>query len=134
MLTPLFTEYIPAEPDEGILYISVQFETAVHLCACGCNAKVVTPFGPDDWILIFDGTVTLRPSVGSGQHRCRSHYYIRRNNIDWLPKISAAATAAAGVRDRDAHTHTAAAAAPHAPASASWARRLWARLRRAAEG
>ncbi len=131
-LAPLFTEYIPAEPDEGVLYISMQFETAVHLCACGCKAKVVTPFGPDDWILTFDGTVTLRPSVGNGQQRCRSHYHIRRNNIDWLPKMSAAATAAASARDRAAHT--VAAAAPHAVASASWARRLWRRLRRSAEG
>jgi len=127
-LAPVFTEYIPSEPEEGVLYISMQFGTAVHLCACGCKAKVVTPFGPDDWILTFDGTVTLRPSVGNGQQQCRSHYYIRRNHIDWLPKMSPAATAAASARDRAAHT--AAATAPDAVAPASWARRLWERLRR----
>lgn len=130
-LTPVFTEYIPPEPDEGTLYISMQFVTAVHLCACGCRAKVVTPFGPDDWILTFDGTVTLRPSVGNGQQRCRSHYCIRRNNIDWLPKLSAAATAAASARDRAAHM--AAAAAPRAVAPASWPGRLWRRIRRSRE-
>lgn len=130
-LIPVFTEYIPAEPDEGVLYISMQFETAVHLCACGCNAKVVTPLGPDDWTLTFDGTVTLRPSVGNGQQRCRSHYYIRHNSIDWLPKMSAAGTAAASARDRAAHS---AAASSRAVAPASRARQLWGRLRRWVQG
>lgn len=128
-LTAAFTEYIPAEPDEGVLYISMQFETAVHLCACGCRAKVVTPLGPDDWTLMFDGTVTLRPSIGNGQQRCRSHYYIRSNNIEWLPKMSAAATAAASERDRAVHADAAAAFA-RAVARASWPHRLWRRLRR----
>jgi hypothetical protein len=129
-LTPVFTEYIPSKPDEGTLYISMKFVTAVHLCACGCKAKVVTPFGPDDWILTFDGTVTLRPSVGNGQQPCRSHYYIRCNNIDWLPKMSPAATVAASARDRAAHM--AAADRPRAVVPASWSRRLWRRLTRSA--
>lgn len=88
VLTPVFTEYIPAEPKPGNLYISMQFETAVHLCACGCKSKVVTPLGPHDWVLTFDGTVSLRPSVGNGQQQCRSHYYIRNDRVDWLPRIS----------------------------------------------
>lgn len=127
-LTPVFTEYIPPDLDEGTLYISMQFVTAVHLCACGCRAKVVTPFGSDDWVLTFDGAVTLRPSVGNGQQRCRSHYYIRGNNIDWLPKISVAATAAAGARDRAAHM--APATAPRAVARGSWPGRIWRRVQR----
>jgi hypothetical protein len=130
-LTPVFTEYIPLQPDEGILYISMQFVTGVHLCACGCKAKVVTPFGPDDWILTFDGTVTLRPSLGNGQQRCRSHYYIRRNKIEWLPRMSAAGTARASARDRAAHMT--AADVPSAIAPASWLGRLWMRLRRSRE-
>lgn len=103
VLTPVFIEYIPAELEPGHLYVSMQFETAVHLCACGCRSKVVTPFGLRDWILTFDGTVSLRPSVGNGQQHCRSHYNIRNNRIDWLPQISAAATRAASFRDRAVH-------------------------------
>jgi len=124
-LTPMFTEYIPAEPDPGNLYVSMQFETAVHLCPCGCGAKVVTPLGPRDWVLTFDGTVSLRPSVGNGQQPCRSHYYIRNNRIDWLHAISAAATRAARARDRAAHAEP-----TLGPTTAPWWRRCWIRIRR----
>jgi hypothetical protein len=124
-LTPAFKEFIPADPDPGTLYISMQYETAVHLCACGCGTKVVTPFGPHDWILTFDGAVSLRPSVGNGQQPCRSHYYIRNNRIDWLPPISAFATQAASARDRAVHRQTTAPETPN-----PWWRRTWNRLRR----
>lgn len=126
-LMPVFIEHIPAEPEPGKLYISMQFETAVHLCACGCGAKVVTPFGPHDWTLTFDGTVSLRPSVGNGQQQCRSHYYVRSGRIDWLPRISAAATGVASSRDRAAHVE----AIPQPLAGqASWWHRIWNRMRR----
>lgn len=102
-LATVFTKAIPVDPDGGTLYVSMEYQTAVHLCACGCGTKVVTPLGPHDWILTFDGTVSLRPSVGNGQQPCRSHYYIRRDQVDWLPRISAVATRKALVRDLAAH-------------------------------
>jgi hypothetical protein len=98
----------------------MQYETAVHLCACGCGTKVVTPFGPHDWILTFDGSVSLRPSVGNGQQPCRSHYNVRNDRIDWLPPISAGATQAAAARDRAAHAQPVALPAPR-----PWWRRAW---------
>lgn len=119
-LAPVFTETIPATPEPGNLYISMQYETAVHLCACGCGTKVVTPFGPHDWILTFDGSVSLRPSVGNGQQPCRSHYNVRNDRIDWLPPISAGATQAAAARDRAAHAQPVALPAPR-----PWWRRAW---------
>lgn len=124
-LTPMFTEYIPADPDPGNLYVSMQFETAVHLCACGCGSKVVTPFGPRDWVLTFDGTVSLRPSVGNGQQPCRSHYFIRNDRIEWLPQISAAATRAASARDCAVHVEP----TPW-PTPVPWWRRVWTSIRR----
>ena len=57
-LNTVFTESIPAQPEPATFYISMEYQTAVHLCACGCGAKVVTPLGPKDWILTFDGTVS----------------------------------------------------------------------------
>jgi hypothetical protein len=86
-LTPRFEEYIPADPEPGHLHISLRYATAVHLCACGCRRKVVTPLKPTGWRLIFDGTVSLDPSIGNGQYPCRSHYYIRSNRVEWLPKV-----------------------------------------------
>lgn len=122
ILNTVFTTSIPATPEPETLYVSMEYRTAVHLCACGCGAKVVTPLGPNDWVLTFDGRVSLRPSIGNGQQPCRSHYHIRNDHIDWLPPISARATDAALTRDRSAH-------APAAVAPKAWWRRLWGRIR-----
>lgn len=79
-----FVETIPRQLEEGILYISPEFETATHLCACGCKEKVVTPLSSDGWKLIYTGTtVTLDPSIGNWSLPCRSHYYIKKNTIVW---------------------------------------------------
>lgn len=123
-LNTVFAKSIPAQPEAATLYVSMEYQTAVHLCACGCGTKVVTALGPQDWVLTFDGTVSLRPSVGNGQQPCRSHYYIRNDQIDWLPRISIAATSAAIARDRAAHAEVAAAATRK-----PWLRRAWDRFR-----
>lgn len=122
-LRPAFSEYVPAQLEHGILYISMSYATAVHLCACG--SKVVTPLGPADWQLVFDGTVSLRPSIGNGQLPCRSHYYIRHDRIDWMRPISIEATEAATRRDRVALRDLDSRPA----ANPSWAFRVWKHLR-----
>lgn len=77
-----FVEYIPIQLEQDILYISVEYKTAVHLCICGCGNKVVTPLTPTDWELRFDGkTVSLSPSIGNWNFKCKSHYFITRNSI-----------------------------------------------------
>jgi hypothetical protein len=124
-LRSAFSEYIPAELDEGTLYISMDYATAVHLCACGCRSKVVTPFGPADWQLTFDGTVTLSPSIGNGQLPCRSHYYIHHDHIQWVRKMSASATPEANQRDQAALRHLHARHAEQQP----WWRRYATRAR-----
>lgn len=124
-LQPTFSEYIPTQLDEGVLYVSMSYATALHLCACGCGSKVVTPLGPADWQLVFDGAVTLRPSIGNGQLPCRSHYYIRNDRIDWMRPISLEATDAATQRDRAALRDPGSASVAHP----SWAIRLWKHLR-----
>jgi len=79
-----FVEYIPDEIEEGVLYISIQFCTAIHKCVCGCGNEVVTPISREGWKLSFDGeSVSLSPSIGSWNLACRSHYYITNNNIRW---------------------------------------------------
>jgi hypothetical protein len=83
-ITHEFVEFIPSELQEGVLYVSVQYATAVHTCACGCGNKVVTPISPIDWQLFFDGdSVSLRPSIGNWEFPCRSHYWIKSNKIRW---------------------------------------------------
>lgn len=124
-LQPAFVTHVPRDLEHGHLYLSMEYSTAVHLCACGCGAKTVTPLARDGLTLTFDGTVTLRPSVGNGQSACRSHYLVTGNTIEWLPPIGAAATRAAIARDQHA------AASAHAPARpTNWRTRLLAALRR----
>jgi hypothetical protein len=77
-----FVEFIPETLEEGVIYITLEYGTALHKCACGCGREVVTPLSPNDWKLIFDGkTVSLYPSIGNWRFPCRSHYWIEKNQI-----------------------------------------------------
>ena len=79
-----FVEFIPDQLEDGVLYISVSYGTAIHKCCCGCQQEVVTPISPTDWELTFNGkTVSLYPSIGNWNFKCRSHYWIRKNRIIW---------------------------------------------------
>lgn len=84
-----FVGLIPDTLEEGIIYVSVRYATVVHLCLCGCGHEVVTPLSPTDWRLTFDGeSISLRPSIGSWTLECRSHYWIRRNRVEWAATMS----------------------------------------------
>src|SRR5438105_4619959 len=77
-----FVHYIPEQLEPGVIYISMDYATAAHLCCCGCGEQVITPFSPTDWKLTFDGeTISLSPSIGNWNFKCRSHYIIRNSNI-----------------------------------------------------
>jgi len=77
-----FVGFIPEILEEGVLYISIDYCTAVHKCVCGCGNEVVTPISPTDWELRFDGkTISLSPSIGNWSFECKSHYFITRNKI-----------------------------------------------------
>lgn len=79
-----FVDLAPKVLEEGVLYVSVSYGSAVHNCFCGCGIKVATPFTPTDWSLTFDGdTVSLWPSVGNWDLPCRSHYVIKRDVVHW---------------------------------------------------
>jgi hypothetical protein len=81
-----FVEFIPDNLEDGTIYISVEYATAIHKCCCGCQSKVVTPFGRNAWKLTYDGdAVSLNPSIGNYQFQCRSHYWIQENKVIWLP-------------------------------------------------
>jgi len=81
-LSHKFVEAIPAHLEEGVLYVSGSRRTAIHLCVCGCGNEVVTPISPTDWQLKFDGeTISLTPSIGLWEFKCRSHYWITRSKI-----------------------------------------------------
>lgn len=79
-----FVEFIPAKLNEGIVYVSIEYGTASHLCCCGCGEKVVTPITPTDWSITFNGdAVSLYPSIGNWRFKCRSHYWIKKDQVEW---------------------------------------------------
>lgn len=86
-LTPIFCELVPDTLEEGKLYISERYSCAIHLCACGCGQKTVTPINsPKEWQLTNNnGLITLRPSIGNfnGENPYHAHYFITNNKIEW---------------------------------------------------
>lgn len=77
-----FVTQFPAVFEQGVLYISEEFETAGHLCCCGCGEKVITPLNPAKWRLRKEGdTVSLSPSIGNWNYACKSHYFIIKNQV-----------------------------------------------------
>lgn len=79
--------YMPKELEPGVLYVSDEFSTAAHLCACGCGSKIRTPLGPTEWSFKESPRgPTLYPSIGNWQLACKSHYWIRNGEIIWAEK------------------------------------------------
>lgn len=80
-------ELMPKQLEFGILYVSEKYETAAHLCACGCGAKIRTPLGPTEWsVTETPKGPSLWPSVGNWQQACQSHYVIDGGEIVWCDK------------------------------------------------
>jgi hypothetical protein len=130
-----FVRHIPDALEPGLLYVSMEYATASHLCCCGCGEEVVTPFSPAQWKLTFDGeSVSLHPSVGNWLLPCRSHYVIRNGGVLEAPPWSEVAVAAGLKYDKAAlnelHRPTAApaAAAPSAEPAPQAKVVLWRRL------
>lgn len=86
-LSHKFVKNIPEKLENGVIYISMEYSTAIHKCCCGCGDEVVTPFSPASWKLVFDGkTISLYPSIGNWSFECQSHYWIINNEVKWEPK------------------------------------------------
>jgi len=101
LLRPEFVDFIPERMDQGVLYISKRFSTAVHLCCCGCGLEVITPLNPAKWRLIEkQGAVSLYPSVGNWSFPCQSHYWIEENQVCWAGAMSPEMIAAVKAGDR----------------------------------
>jgi len=104
LLAHKFVEFIPRELEPNTIYVSIPYATAIHNCCCGCGNRVVTPLSPADWRLIFDGrSISLEPSIGNWSFPCRSHYWIRNNQVAWSDDWADDEIDAARRRDACAH-------------------------------
>jgi hypothetical protein len=103
-----FVEFIPRELAVGVIYVSIPYATAAHLCACGCGNRVTTPVTPRDWALTYDGeSISLTPSIGNWSFPCQSHYWIKHSRVSWSRKWSRAEIDANRARDRRAKERSA---------------------------
>lgn len=132
-----FVHYIPDRLKPGILYVSIDYATAAHLCCCGCGEEVVTPFTPTDWQMTFDGeTISLWPSIGNWNYACRSHYVIRQGGVieasAWTDQEIATARRRAKARKANAYAESDSIDdehfAPH-KASSRTPPKLWSRIK-----
>lgn len=136
---PAFVSDIPDDLDEGVLYLALDYDAMVHLCACGCGSEISTPISPTDWKIAWDGVgMTVRPSVGNGSLKCRSHYVIDAGKVRWYPRMTDLDVAEERARTARAKgTQPATTAAPIPPTSVSapaprttpWFLRAWRAIR-----
>lgn len=83
-LRPEFVTSFPTPMAHGVLYLSFEYNSCGHLCACGCGREVITPLSPKQWSVTYDGeNVSLRPSIGNWTLPCRSHYVVHHSSIRW---------------------------------------------------
>lgn len=97
--TAQFVESFPNQMEQGVLYVSTMYSTAGHICPCGCGREVVTKLSPARWQLIFDGEVSLTPSVAVTGLPCNSHSFITRGRVDWHRKLDEGQAARAQAAD-----------------------------------
>lgn len=116
---------MPAQLEPGVLYVSEVFETAAHLCACGCGSKVRTPLGPTEWRFTNDlGGPSLDPSIGNWQRPCKAHYWIQNGRVAWSRQWSPSQIAEGRASEQLRRERYYAELNP-----GSWWARLWRRLR-----
>jgi hypothetical protein len=140
---PDFVETFPDPLETGVFYISLEYNTCAHQCACGCGAEVVTPLSPAQWSFTYDGeNITVHPSIGNWGLDCGSHYVVSRGRVHWAAQFSRAEIARNRSRDRaalEAHAapdvdakpqRTAQRATPAATSRSRWRARLARWLRR----
>lgn len=101
--TPEFVDGFPTPMTPAVFYISLEYNTCGHLCACGCGNEVVTPLSPAQWSFAYDGKdVSVWPSVGNWGLPCRAHYVIDRGRVEWAREYTDDEVALNRSRDREA--------------------------------
>ena len=93
--------FIPEQLEDGMLYVSRRYATAVHKCCCGCGQEVVTPLSASAWrVMVGPGGVRVSPSIGNWSYLCRSHYWIWDGNVVWAAQWSRDEIEAGRTRER----------------------------------
>ena len=86
-------ERIPKPLSQGIVYHSEEFEVGALLCACGCGHRVSLLVPDSHQITSENGWATVTPSISVCDADCKSHYFITRGQVEWMPAFSEAMAA-----------------------------------------
>jgi hypothetical protein len=78
-----YSVHIPVFLEENTLYVSREFEMAIHICPCGCNQEVATPLNEEGWQLSAEAGPTLKPSIKNRD--CKAHYFLTNGAFQMLP-------------------------------------------------
>lgn len=84
---------IPKQLSPDVVYHSEEYEIGALLCACGCGHRVCLLVPDSHQITSSGGLATIHPSISVCDAPCRSHYFIRAGEVDWLPAFSSAMAA-----------------------------------------
>lgn len=96
-----FVDFIPEKLEPGTLYVSLEYNTTNHLCACGCGSEVVTILGPVDSSITYNGRgVSISTSIGNSNFPCKSHYWIEDNRVVWEARMTPQLTALSRAKDK----------------------------------
>lgn len=119
-LVPRDVVHLPEKLEEGVLYISEEFSLVAHLCCCGCGEEVALPLNPARWSISRSrtGAVSVCPSIGNWKYTCRSHYWIKENQVIDAGPMSARAIQQ--VIERDKRDRNAYVALKNASEQLSW--------------
>jgi len=120
--TMRWIESFPTPMEPGVVYVSLTYSTAGHICPCGCGREVVTKLSPARYKIIFDGEISLKPSVAASGLPCNSHYFITRGEVVWHAKLGSAQKKRTQASDRRALE---ADRTPTQRVRPKWRARLW---------
>ena len=105
---------MPRPLEDGIIYVSIRFGIVSHNCCCGCGNEVVVNLSPRGWQLTYDGeSISLYPSIGNWNFKCRSHYWITQNKVRWAESWSDEKIRKAREQENQINTHESSSDSPN---------------------
>lgn len=116
-------ERLPALLDNGVVYVSDEFEVAALLCPCGCGHRISLLLGDGHIVKELHGLADIQPSIGVWDAKCRSHFWLRGGVVMWASRFSEGQIR--GAMEHQVRRHSVAAQPSH-----SWPQRLIGWLKR----
>lgn len=82
----VYSKYCPpkSEMEQGIIYVSKEYNGSAHLCLCGCGKDCYLPLRQGEWSFTDNnGKATITPSIQQ-RFECKSHYIITNGKANFV--------------------------------------------------